>query len=400
MAVPYTFGSATTSIPLSQLDSNFATTITLGNTAVQLGNTITTLTGVTNLASSGSLTLGTSGNTTAVTIDTSQNVGIGTASPSFTGGSNGVMISGLKPALRLSSTTTGAGSWEIYADSASAGGLGFYERQNNQTLMYIDEGGNVGIGTTSPTSQNGKVLQIDGGAGAADIRLTNTATGTAKDNGTLLGIQGSDTYLYNFENAFMAFGTNATERMRILSGGSVCVNTSAAQIDGTSRLVVATTTASGIAAEFQNNTSGTCTLAISNTGAATSTLVNWYANSSYRASVSWNGTLVVYGTSSDARLKENITDAGSGLAKLADVKIRSFDWKESGTHTDFGVVAQELQTVAPEAVIVGKDNEDGSIKESWSVDSSILVPAMIKAIQELKAINDSLTARIVALESK
>ena len=47
MAVPYTFGSATTSIPLSQLDSNFATTITLGNTAIQLGNTVTTLNNMT-----------------------------------------------------------------------------------------------------------------------------------------------------------------------------------------------------------------------------------------------------------------------------------------------------------------------------------------------------------------
>jgi hypothetical protein len=42
MSVPYTFGTATASIPLSQLDSNFATAITIGNTAVQLGNTITT----------------------------------------------------------------------------------------------------------------------------------------------------------------------------------------------------------------------------------------------------------------------------------------------------------------------------------------------------------------------
>jgi hypothetical protein len=39
MAVPYTFATATTSIPLSQLDSNFATAITLGNTAMYLGNT-------------------------------------------------------------------------------------------------------------------------------------------------------------------------------------------------------------------------------------------------------------------------------------------------------------------------------------------------------------------------
>jgi hypothetical protein len=47
MAVPYTFGSATTSIPLSQLDSHFATPITLGNTAIQLGNTVTTLNNMT-----------------------------------------------------------------------------------------------------------------------------------------------------------------------------------------------------------------------------------------------------------------------------------------------------------------------------------------------------------------
>ena len=47
MAVPYTFGTATAAIPLSQLDSNFATAITIGNAAVQLGNTITTLANVT-----------------------------------------------------------------------------------------------------------------------------------------------------------------------------------------------------------------------------------------------------------------------------------------------------------------------------------------------------------------
>jgi len=47
MAVPYTFGTATAAIPLSQLDNNFATTITLGNTAIQLGNTVSTLNNMT-----------------------------------------------------------------------------------------------------------------------------------------------------------------------------------------------------------------------------------------------------------------------------------------------------------------------------------------------------------------
>ena len=43
MAVPYTFATATSAIPLSQLDSNFSTGITIGNTSTQLGNTITTI---------------------------------------------------------------------------------------------------------------------------------------------------------------------------------------------------------------------------------------------------------------------------------------------------------------------------------------------------------------------
>jgi len=47
MTVPYTFAGATSAIPLAQLDSNFATTITLGNTAIQLGNTVSTLNNMT-----------------------------------------------------------------------------------------------------------------------------------------------------------------------------------------------------------------------------------------------------------------------------------------------------------------------------------------------------------------
>jgi len=47
MTVPYTFGGATSAIPLSQLDNNFSTAITLGNTAIQLGNTVTTLNSMT-----------------------------------------------------------------------------------------------------------------------------------------------------------------------------------------------------------------------------------------------------------------------------------------------------------------------------------------------------------------
>lgn len=90
MTVPYTFGTATSSIPLSQLDSNFATAITLGSTNVYLGNTTTTLVGFANLSStlitsptynSGTTLSLQTGGTTGLYIDASQNVGIGAATP-------------------------------------------------------------------------------------------------------------------------------------------------------------------------------------------------------------------------------------------------------------------------------------------------------------------------------
>lgn len=74
MPVTYTFATATSSIPLSQLDSNFATTITLGNTAIQLGNTVTTLNNMTlaNVTiSSGTI----NANATAATVDSVNVVG-------------------------------------------------------------------------------------------------------------------------------------------------------------------------------------------------------------------------------------------------------------------------------------------------------------------------------------
>lgn len=47
MAVPYTFSTATSPIPLANLDANFNTPVTLGNTAVYLGSTTTTVNGLT-----------------------------------------------------------------------------------------------------------------------------------------------------------------------------------------------------------------------------------------------------------------------------------------------------------------------------------------------------------------
>ncbi len=85
---------------------------------------------------------------------------------------------------------------------------------------------------------------------------------------------------------------------------------------------------------------------------------------------------VAYNVSSDVNLKKNIVDAPSALDSVNQIQIRSFDWKASDSHVDYGVIAQELAQHAPEAVTEG---------ETWMVDYGRLTPRLIKAVQELSA---------------
>jgi len=88
-----------------------------------------------------------------------------------------------------------------------------------------------------------------------------------------------------------------------------------------------------------------------------------------------------YNTSSDQRLKENIVDAPSASDEIDAIQVRSFDWKADGSHQKYGMVAQELQSVAPEAVSEGETEED-----MMGVDYSKLVPMLVKEIQSLRAL--------------
>ena len=110
MAVPNIFGSATSAIPLSQLDQNFATAITLGNTAVYLGNTTTSLGNVTltNVTiSSGNVTL--TGANVSGTANVSTLVVTGNAVVSVTDNTNA--------ALRI--TQLGTGNALLVEDSTN-----------------------------------------------------------------------------------------------------------------------------------------------------------------------------------------------------------------------------------------------------------------------------------------
>ena len=86
-----------------------------------------------------------------------------------------------------------------------------------------------------------------------------------------------------------------------------------------------------------------------------------------------------YNTSSDQRLKENIVDAPSASDEIDAIQVRSFDWKANGLHQKYGMVAQELLSVVPDAVAQGDTEED-----MMGVDYSKLVPMLVKEIQTLR----------------
>ena len=253
---------------------------------------------------SGQLQLATNGSTTAVTIDASQNVGIGTASPSrtlsvYSTSSIPVQIESNQTDAKISIIT-----------SSGSGGQGFIQASSGSLLlgssnterMRIDSSGNVGIGSTSP----GQKLHVDGGTGMSAAALIARFFGTS------------------------------SQSMLIRGNGNV-----------------------------ENSLGG-------------------------------------YGTISDIKLKENVVDATSKLDEITKLKVRNYNLIGSDIK-QIGFVAQEIEQVFPNIVSESSDldengNDLGTVTKT--VKTSVLIPILVKAIQEQQAIINELKSRIEALESK
>ena len=111
----------------------------------------------------------------------------------------------------------------------------------------------------------------------------------------------------------------------------------------------------------------------------------------------------VYGTLSDAKLKQDIEDAGSQWDDLKAVRFRKFKMKGDPSETVMlGVVAQELEVTSPGLVEdrADKDAEGNDLGTTTkSVKQSILLMKAAVALQEAMARIESLEARLAALEN-
>jgi DNA-binding ferritin-like protein (Dps family) len=217
---------------------------------------------------------------------------------------------------------------------------------------------------TNPSFATGSGLEIQRTAATATMRLEYTGSNAFE----LSAEVGQNTY-----NALSSlphvFEIGSVEKMRLDPNGNLLVGSSAADGDGLS--IKPRTSGGGTTTQLLFDRADTATEGYA---------LVFHNNSSLVGSISYTNSATVYNTSSDQRLKENIADADDAGSKIDSIQVRKYDWKVDGSHQDYGMIAQELLEVAPEAVSQGETEDD-----MMGVDYSKLVPMMLKEIQSLRA---------------
>ena len=389
-------------------------------------------------------------------IESGGNVGIGTTSPSSfnTTGGKFVVAGGTVQALfsdaanyTLGIKHQGSGAVGMFGGTA---GSSLALMSDNTERMRIDSSGNVGIGTTSVTSDAGwtpSLVLAETSAYPALILKGQTSqqNSIGASNGLYLDSLGSSTGSNN-RIIFRVTSSNntfsATEAMRIDNSGNVLINKTSFNND-----VGCAFNQNGVG-YFVAGGGSVPLLVNSITSNSTQTLVQFYRNSTGVGSISYsttNGT--AYNTSSDYRLKTDVQPMVGASARVQALNPVNFEWVSNGTRVD-GFLAHEAQAVVPEAVTGEKDammdegyevtpavyedvvigaveevlDEDGnvltesqperteqnlvteavmgtrSVPDMQGIDQSKLVPSLTAALQEALTKIDSLETRLTALE--
>jgi len=346
-------------------------------------------------------------------VGSSGNVGIGTASPS-----QRLTVSG----GYISQVDGGVSTFLGYDGTGSLVGTttNHYLRfiTNDTERMRITSGGNVGIGTASPTtySLGGRHLELnDAGGGYAFIHSNTTSVKSffaANESGSLAA-------LFTFSNHPLTFGTNNTERMRITSSGNVGIGTasptaklhvagdilipadgrlygnsatvtgsrsyiepynastgdmnlvtgfSTASIvfgtqQGTERMRITsggsilfgTQTMSTTHAYFDNAGSSRMVLNLGSSVTTNANLIAFNNPNGNVGTIATSGSSTSYNTTSDYRLKENVNPVQNALSVLTQLKPCTFNFIADAEEEVMGFIAHEVQEIVPQAVTGEKD---------------------------------------------
>ena len=373
---------------------------------------------------------------TRVFVSSTGNVGVGTTSP----GRRLEVVSSEDTAIL--SRSTGTSSYIQFTETGSSRYIG----NNNNNIVFltgagaeqarIDSSGRLLVGTSSARSNffNSTYtprLQLESVSNGANSSIALISNGNsafnesnlifAKSRGNTIG-----------DNTVVVSGDDIGGIQFQASDGTEFVTAAAilAEVDGTpgandmpGRLVFSTTaagassptermriTSAGKTTIFA--ASGQNVLGVHTASAAGTTDYAFYVGSSATSTTGFsainlgiftNGNVVntnnSYGAISDIKLKENIVDAGSQWSDLKALQVRKYNFKEGQTHTQIGLVAQEVELVSPGLVSESPDrDEDGNDlgTVTKSVNYSVLYMKAVKALQEAMERIETLEARLTA----
>ena len=351
------------------------------------------------------------GNGSFVTANSSGNVGLGTASPSFK-----LTVSSAENNLFLKQDSGDHGY--IFDVNQGDGSLAFNRRSSGSDTerMQINASGNVGIGTTPATilhvkANTGDMLRLDrDNAGAVGNQLAfrhKDGSGNFVETGTVNCVSTSNADSGQLSFSTKASGGSNTERMRIDSSGRSFFGTTntAPHTDGSGVVIHPT---SGVlvgvkdthAAIFaRHDSDGEC--------------VRFQRANTDVGSIDVSSSSTSYNTSSDYRLKENVVSISDGITRLKTLKPSRFNFKVDKDTTVDGFLAHEV-TAVPEAITGTKDEVDSENNPVYQgIDQSKLVPLLTAALQEaivkietletektqMQTDITALTARVAALEA-
>ena len=235
MAVPYTFATATGSIPLSQLDTNFATGITIGNTSVQLGSTITTI-----------------NNTTLANVTITS---VGQAFPNGYLANSNVIVG---------TTTLTLGSTVTTLEGVTLGNVTI--ASGNVTITNVS----VTTANVSGTANISNLVVISNGSFGGNVTIGGNVT--ASLGGTLTNVAVANTTVTNYTESVVAIGNSSTSKTISLTSGTVqtvtltgnCTFTMPTATAGKSFILILSTgagsfTSTFTSVKFPNNVSPTIT---------------------------------------------------------------------------------------------------------------------------------------------
>jgi hypothetical protein len=450
VTIPNEFANATASIPLSQLDTNFNTLANVVNEinagTQQLSNANVAIL-IVNAGTSAAPTITTTGDTNtgiffpaadtiafteggveAARFDSAGNFGLGvtpsawttassTRAMQFPGGGTiwGQNFAGNNPSIQVASNAyldsggykyfqtaeasqyqqnAGTHVWQTAASGTAGNAISFTQ------AMTLDASGNLSLGSTSNASR----LDVTGADNLGPTLVSrvyslnrtaflgfgfNTISANSNASGLFLEALGANP---------MAFSTNGTERARITSDGRFEVNYSTN--NGNSAALFTNSAAT------TGNQFGPQVILSSDPNNGSNYFLQCIGTNTNRTTILSNGGIQNFSANdanlSDRREKTNFAPAKSYLQTICAIPVQTFNYIDQNHEEDpgltLGVVAQDVQEVAPELVMESNWGTKEEPKMRLSIYQTDLQYALMKSIQELKAELDTVKAELATLK--